>query len=56
MARDIGDIIGNRLFNITSLVQDDGNATSWVSTDEVDSILNNDLVFYGFNESIGATY
>ena len=50
---DIGDIIGNRLFNIISIsMQDDGNATSWLPTDEViDSILINDLVLADFNES-----
>lgn len=50
---DIGDTIGNRLFNIISIsMQDDGNATSWLPTDEViDSILINDLVLADFNES-----
>ena len=50
---DIGDIIGNRLFNIISIsMQDDGNATSWLPTDEViDSILINDIVLADFNES-----
>lgn len=50
---DIGDIIGNRLFNIISIsMQDDGNATSWLPTDEViDSILINDLVLADYNES-----
>ena len=33
-------------------MQDDGNATSWLPTDEViDSILINDLVLADFNES-----
>lgn len=50
---DMGGTIGNRLFNIISVsMQDDGNATSWLPTDEViDSILINDLVLADFNES-----
>ena len=40
----IDDIIGNRLSTIVAIsMQDDGNATSWLPTDEViDSIFIND--------------
>ena len=48
----IDDIIGNRLSNIVAIsMQDDGNATSWLPTDEViDSIFINDLVLTDLDE------
>jgi cse1 family CRISPR-associated protein len=48
----IDDIIGNRLSTIVAIsMQDDGNATSWLPTDEViDSIFINDLVLTDLDE------
>lgn len=50
---DISDIIENKLFNIVSIsMQDDGNATSWVPTDEIiDSIFINNLILTDIQES-----
>ncbi len=46
LTTDINEVLGDRVFNLSAVsMQDDGNATSWVPTDEIIDFLSiNDLV------------